>query len=159
MADKPPKVRRDLPSLNQSSLREAVAETVSGCRGSWSDQDMADEWGVSAGTVNNAQNKRHDIGLMHFLKLGKRFGADALNTTLALIGAKALNDTEVAIDVSRVPHGVASVLPLLIEVFADEVCCSRDVRKLDEAGAIDAMIEVADFLRQRRDEVRLEDVK
>lgn len=146
---------RDLPSLTQTSLRKAVAATVAAHRNGWSDQDMGDEWGVSAGTVNNAQNAAHDLALMNWLKLGKRFGPGGLNTVLALLGVRAIQDTDVVLDVSKVPHDVASLLPVLIELLSDGDCKAADIRKLEEIDAIDRIQKVADFLRQRRDEVRL----
>lgn len=145
-------------TLTQSSLQTAIASTVAAHRNGHSDQDMADEWGVSAGTVNNAQNKRHDLALMNWLKLGKAYGPDALNTALALVGAKAVPDDAVTVDVKAVPADIARVLPLLIDLFRDGRCCNADVRTLEQAGAIDTLLTVAEWLRQRRNDVRLEAV-
>lgn len=145
----------DLPRLTQSSVLQAVSATVSGCRNGWSDQEMADEWDVSAGTVNNATNKKHEISLTNWLKLGRRFGPDGLNTVLALLRMKAVPLDAVTVDVGRVPFDLASALPLLIELLADDECCDSDVRILDQAGAIDAIGRIADYLRQRREQVRL----
>lgn len=149
---------RDLPSLTQSSVRTAIASTVAGLRNGHSDQDMADEWGVSAGTVNNAQNLRNDLALMSWLRLGRRFGPDGLNTVLALLRMKAVRDDAVVVDVAKVPFEIASTLPLLIHLLADGECCDSDLRKLEEAGVIDTLLTTADFLRQRRDDVRLKSV-
>jgi hypothetical protein len=118
---------------------------------------MAEEWDVSAGTVNNATNKKHEISLSNWLKLGRRFGPGALDTVLSLVGAKAVAITQVAIDVAKVPFDIASVLPLLIELFADGDCSDGDVRRLERAGAIEAITRVAEYLRQRRNEVRVQD--
>lgn len=142
--------------ITQSSYRKAVSKTVAAHRNGYSDQDFSDIWGVSAGTVNNAQNLKKDLTAIPLLKLGERFGPDGLNTVLALIGMKAVHDTDVTIDVENVPCDIASVLPLLIELFRDGECCDGDVRKLDDAGAIDKICELADYLRQRRNGVRLD---
>lgn len=147
----------DIPRLTQTSVLQAIASTVSGLRNGWSDQEMADEWDVSAGTVNNATNKKHELSLTNWLKLGKRFGPEGVNTVLALIRMKAVHLTTVVVDVAKVPFEIASALPLLIELLGDGVCCDDDVRKLEKAGAIDALIRVSNYLRQRRDEVRLKD--
>lgn len=145
--------------LTQSAYRTAVASAVAGVRNGYSDQDMADAWGVSAGTVNNAQNKRADLSGLPLLKLGERFGPEALDTVLALIGAKAVRDDAVLLDPGTVPTAMASVLPLLIDLFRDGDCSPSDVRALDRAGAIDSILKIADWLRQQRDTVRLEAVK
>lgn len=146
----------DVPGLKQSSVLSAIASTVSSFRNGWSDQEMADEWDVSAGTVNNATNKKHELSLSNWLKLGKRFGPAGLNTVLALLKMKAVRDDAVVVDVAAVPFSVASVLPLLIKLLADGDCTDADVRELERAGAIDTMLQTADFLRQRRDDVRLQ---
>lgn len=144
--------------LKQSSLRQAIATTVASNRNGWSEAEMAEEWGVSAGTVGNAQNKNHDLGLMNWLKLGERFGPAGLNTALALIGMRAIRDESCMLDVSKVPVELATCLPMLIELLADGECCDVDVRKLEGAGVIGTLCRVADLLRQRRDEVRLREV-
>ncbi len=145
--------------LKQSSLRQAVASTVAAHRNGWSEAEMAEEWGVSAGTVGNAQNKNHDLGLMNWLKLGERFGPAGLNTVLALVGMRAIRDEACLLDVSKVPVELAECLPLLIELLADGECCDTDVRKLERADVISTLCRVADLLRQRRDDVRLREVK
>jgi hypothetical protein len=144
--------------LTQSTFRQAVSSSVSACRNGWSDEEMAEQWGVSAGTVNNAQNKKHDLGMLNWLKLGERFGPAGLNTALALVGMRAIRDDCATIDVSLVPIELAQCLPLLIELLADGDCSDSDVRKLEQAGVIGTLARVADVLRQRRDTVRLREV-
>lgn len=145
----------DIPSLTQTSLRTAACSTVSALRNGWSDQDMADEWGVSAGTVNNATNQNHDLSLMSFLRLGKRFRAAGVNTVLALIGLRATEADAVHIDVAGLPCELAGTLPLLIDLLRDGECSNGDVRQLEAAGAIESIVTIAEYLRQRRDAVRL----
>jgi hypothetical protein len=137
-------------SLKQSSVLTKIAATVSLLRGAWTDQDMADEWGVSAGTVSNAQNQRHELSLMAWLRLGKRFGTAGLNPVLSLLRMKAVRDDAIVIDLAKVPLKVASALPLLMQVMGDNECCDGDVRKLEEAGAIDEFVALAAYLEQRR---------
>jgi hypothetical protein len=148
----------DVVRLTQSSYRRAVSETVRGLQGDGSDRDMADAWGVGSATVGNARNQNHDLSALSLLKLGERFSPDALDTVLALIGAKAVARTAVTIDVAGLPCDVAKTLPLLIELFTDGECSTGDVRTLDKAGAIDCLGRVADMLRARRDAMRLESV-
>lgn len=141
--------------LTQSSYRQAVSESVRALQGDGTDQDMADAWGVSAATVGNARNRLHDLSGLPLLKLGERFGPDALDTVLALIGARAVNRDAVTIDISAIPCDVATVVPLLIKLFGDGDCSEADVRELDQAGAIDCLGRVSDMLRNRRDAMRL----
>lgn len=146
---------RNRPRLTQSAYRAAVRETVIDVQGEASDRDMADQWGVSSGTVANARNRNNDLCGINMLKLGERFGPATLDTVLSLIGARAVDRGAVTIDVSKVPCDVAKVLPLLIELFTDGECCDGDVAKLDKAGAIDCLTSVADMLRDRRDAMRV----
>lgn len=146
------------PRVTQTGYRTAVASTVAALRNGHSDQDFGDEWGVSAGTVNNAQNKTKSLSGENLVKLGQVFGPAGLNTVLATIGLKAVRDSECCLDVSKVPHDVASALPLLIELLSDGECCDNDMRRLEEAGVVDTFLRIADGLRQRRDVVRLRGV-
>ncbi len=153
-----PKGLSNRPRLNETSYQQAVAETVADLRNGYSDQEFAELWGISAGTVNNAQNKKHALSGVPLLKLGERFGPDALDTVLSLIGARAVAVDAVTIDVATIPCEVAKTLPLLIELFGDGHCSNADVRALDRGGVIDCLGKVADMLRQRRDGLRLEAV-
>lgn len=146
------------PRLTQSAYRQAVAETVVALQGADSDDDMAEAWGVSSGTVGNARNRRNDLSSIPLLQLGGRFGPEHLDTVLSLIGARAVPVDAVTIDVASVPCNVAKVVPLLIELFSDGECCDHDVRTLEKAGAIDCLARVADMLRERRDALRLRSV-
>ena len=145
---------RNRSRLTQSSYRTAISETVKAVQGDESDRDVADEWGVSSGTVCNARNKKGDLNAVSLLKLGERFGPQALDSVLSLIGARAVDREAVAIDVSAIPCDVARVLPLMIELFRDGECCADDVRKLDKAGAIDCLSSIADMLRNKRNAMR-----
>jgi len=148
----------DTRRLTQTNLRQAIATTVAANRNGWSEEEMAEQWDVSAGTVGNAQNKKHDLGLMNWLKLGKRFGPAGLNTALALVGMKAVRDEACVVDCSAIPVEIAQCVPLLIELLADGDCSDADVRKLEQAGIIGTLAKTADMLRQRRDTVRLREV-
>lgn len=144
--------------LTQSSYRQAVSETVRDLQEAGTDRDMADVWGVSGGTVENARNRKHDLSAMGLLKLGERFGPAALDTVLSLIGAKAVARDDMTVNVGAIPRDIAAMLPMMMDCFADSECCAKDVRKLDEAGVIDRLIEVADMLRSARDKMRLQAV-
>lgn len=152
-------VRSNAPALTQSAYREAVAETVSSLQGSATDQDMADTWGVSAGTIVNVRKRSHDLSAVPLLKIGKAFGVDRLGTILALIGAKAVPLDAVHIDVSSIPCDVAGCLPTLIRLFADGDASDADIRQLDREGVIDCFSRITDMLEQRRDDLRLKAVR
>lgn len=145
---------RDRPRLTQNTLRRATRETVLALQENDSDAEFATAWGVSAGTVANARNQNHNLGSLPLLQLADRFGPAALDTVLELVGARAIDREAVAVDVSSIPCDVARVLPLLIDLFRDGECCDSDVRKLDRAGAIDCLCEIAEMLRNRRDKTR-----
>lgn len=152
-----PKGLRNRPRLTQTSYKQAVAQTVADLRKGdlVTDQDIADAWGVSPGTVANAQQKKHDLSALPLLMLGDRFGPEALDTVLTLIGAKAVRDDAVTLDAGSVPCDLASVLPLLIDLFRDGECSKEDTETLDKAGAIDCILRIAEWLRQQRNAARL----
>lgn len=144
---------RNRTRLTQTALQTALSETV-GSLQEGSDQEFADQWGPSAGTVANVRNRKHNLALLAFLQLGDRFGPAAMDTVLSLVGARAVDRDAVTVDVSKVPCDVAKVLPLLIELFADGECSEADTRTLEKAGAIDCLTSVADMLRNKRDALR-----
>jgi hypothetical protein len=144
--------------LTETTLLEAVRETVISLQNGGTDKDMAVAWGVSKGTVENARNRNHVLSATSLLKLGDQFRAEGLDTIMALIGLKAVERDAVTIDVAGIPCDVAKTLPLLIELLTDGDCSAADVRALDKAGAIDCLGRVADMLRERRNAVRLESV-
>lgn len=144
--------------LTQSSYRQAVSETVRGLQSDDTDQDMADRWGVSDGTVMNARNRNHDLSGLNLLKLGERFRGEGLNTILALIKMKAVDETAIAIDAADIPCEVAECVPELIKALHDGNVSGEDIHKLDKAGVIDTLCKVAESLRQHRDRIRLRSV-
>ncbi|EQB13256.1 hypothetical protein RLDS_16090 [Sphingobium lactosutens DS20] len=149
-----------LPRLTQSSYREAVSQTISGLAApeGLTDQDMAELIGNSAASIGNARNKKGDMSAVSMLSIGKAFGPEALNTIMALIGAKAVPADAICCgNVSHIPVAIAQALPLLITLLGDNVCCDDDVRKLHTSGAIDTIINAASMLERRRNEVRLKD--
>jgi hypothetical protein len=149
------------PRLTQSSYRQAVSETVTNlaaANGALSDGDFAELIGTSKSTVGNARNREGDLSARGLLGVGKAFGPEALNTILALIGAKAVPVESVCCsNVAHVPVEIAQALPMLITLLGDNDCNDSDVRQLDRAGVIDVMIKTANLLMRRRDEVRLRD--
>lgn len=155
-----PSVLGKLPRLTQSSYREAVSQTISGLAApeGLTDQDMAELIGNSAASVGNARNKKGDMSAVAMLAIGKAFGPEALNTIMALIGAKAVPADAICCgNVSHIPVAIAQALPLLITLLGDNHCCDDDVRKLHTSGAIDTIIRAASMLERRRNEVRLKD--
>ncbi|MBR2268294.1 hypothetical protein [Sphingobium sp.] len=153
-----PNVLGKLPRLTENSLRTAIATTFTGIRAAEALQpkEMAEVMGVSVQTVRNAEDGAHGLNSFNMLSLGKAFGPEALNTILALIGAKAVPADALCCDnVGNIPLKIAESLPLLITLLSDGVCCDDDVRKLEGAGVIDEFIRAASVLERRRNEVRL----
>jgi hypothetical protein len=142
-------------ALTQSAFRAAVSETIVKLQNGSTDQDMADLWGVSAGTVSNCRNKANDLSAVPLLKLARTFGPAALNTVLSMVGAKAVPIEHVHIDVAAIPCNVAATVPTLIRLLADGDASDADIRQLDREGVIDCFTTLADMLNQRRDELRL----
>lgn len=148
--------------LTQSGYRLAVSETIISCQKALTDQDMADVWGVSSATVGTARNRNNDLSALPLLKLGRAFGPPALNSVLALIGAKAVSVETMTLspgDVAAIPCNVASTLPTLIRLFSDDDASDADIRQLDREGVIDCFNRLADMLTQRRADLQLRAVR
>ncbi|UZW54033.1 hypothetical protein NUH86_10850 [Sphingobium sp. JS3065] len=156
-----PKVLGNALRLTQSSYRQAVSETVSGlaaANNALSDGDFAELIGTSKSTVGNARNREGDLSARGLLGIGKAFGPEALDTILALIGAKAVPLESICCsNVAHIPVEIAQAVPMLITLLGDNDCSDSDVRQLDRAGVIDVLIKTANLLMRRRDEVRLRD--
>lgn len=148
-----------VPPLTQSAYRAAVGETVIALQNGDTDQDMADLWGVSAGTVKNSRNRGNDLSALPLLKLARVFGPTALNTVLRMVGAKAVPLSSVHVDVASIPCNVAEAVPTLIRLFADGDASDDDIRQLDREGVIDRFIEITNMMEERRDALRLKVVR
>lgn len=144
--------------LTQTSLREAVSETVRSLQGDKTDEEFAEEWGTSAGSVLNARNRNHTVGLEPFLRLGKEYGPDGVDTALALVGLHSLPINAPVLDISKVPHDVAKCLPLLIERLGDNDWSDDDQVAFEKAGIVHCILNLADQMRERRDARRLRSV-
>lgn len=141
--------------LTHNSLREAVSTTVRALQVHKTDNEMADEWGTSPGTVANARNKNHTIGLEPFLRLGKEYGVEGVDTCLALVGLRAQRIEARTIDITRVPHDVAKCLPMLIERLADGEWSDEDQAAFERAGIVSTLLDLSEQMCGRRDERRL----
>lgn len=146
------------PRLSQNSVRQAVSETVRALQGDKTDEDFGGEWGVGKGTVLNARNRNHTLGLESYLRLGKEFKSEGLDTALALIGFRSTPIDSVTIDVSKVPCEVAKCLPTLIERLSDGEWCDNDQRVFEDAGIVHCLLNLADKMREKRDAKRLRSV-
>lgn len=146
------------PRLTNNSLREAISTTVRSLQGDKTDIDMADEWGTSPGTVANARNKNHTIGLDAYLRLGKEYGAHGVDTALGLVGLYALPLEATILDISKVPHDVAKCLPVLMERLTDGDWSDEDQAAFEQAGIVHCLLNLADQMREKRDARRLRPV-
>lgn len=148
---------RNVAHLTQSALQRALAGTVSDIQNGDTDQDMADAWGVSAGTVANVRNHNHTLSLMGFLHLGERFGPKGLDRVLALIGLQASNRDAVVVtadDLKAIPQVIVDCLPTILRHLGDGTYCRNDHQAFEEAGIVDSFLEVADKMRAMRDAAR-----
>jgi transcriptional regulator with XRE-family HTH domain len=75
----------------QSSLRQAVANIIRDIQreNGETDTDTADRLGVSSGTVANARNQKADLNALTIARIGRVYGAAALDPYNALYGATA----------------------------------------------------------------------
>lgn len=145
-------------AVTQTSYRTAAKATIKALQGDDIDQDFADKWGMSAGTVKTVRNMTNDLSAVPLLNLGTRFGPSALNTVLNLIGAKAVCLETITLtprDIAAIPCNVAATLPTLIRLLADGDASDADIRQLDREGVVDCFMQLADMLQQRRDALRL----
>lgn len=76
---------------SQSSLRSAVANMIRDIQRDYheSDQDTADNLGVSAGTISNARNSKADLGAVTIARIGHKYGAHYVDPYHRLYGACA----------------------------------------------------------------------
>lgn len=149
----------NVPPLTQSAYRTAVGETIIALQNGHTDQDMADLWGVSAGTVKNSRNRDNDLSALPLLKLVRVFGPAAINTVLRMVGVKAVPLSSVHVDVAAIPCNVAEAVPLLIRLFTDGDASDEDIRLLDREGVIERFSEISDMMVERRDALRLKVVR
>lgn len=90
MPDDRKNVLLPIPMPTQSSLRSAVAGIIRGIQldCGLTDEQMADEIGVSAGTVGNARNEKADLNAATIARIGHRYGVERLDPYAALYGAR-----------------------------------------------------------------------
>lgn len=74
----------------QKSLRAAVAKIIRSVQADHdlTDEELADEVGISVGTVRNARNEVTDLNAASIARIGARWGAERLDPYAALYGAR-----------------------------------------------------------------------
>lgn len=79
-----------MPLPTQSSLRHAIAEIIRGVQldHKLTDKDMAEQIGVSPGTIGNARNEECDLNATTIARIGHRYGAERLDPYAKLYGAR-----------------------------------------------------------------------
>lgn len=90
MTDQANNVLPTMAMPTQKSLRAAVARIIRSIQleHHLTDDALADEVGISVGTVRNARNEMADLNANTLAKIGARFGAEALDPYAALYGAR-----------------------------------------------------------------------
>jgi DNA-binding Lrp family transcriptional regulator len=75
----------------QKSLRAAVATIIRDVQRDYgeTDQETADNLGISDGTVRNARNERADLNAVTIARIGARYGAHYVDPYHRLYGARA----------------------------------------------------------------------
>ena len=79
-----------MPCPTQKFLRQAVAKIMRrvSLEHDLTDEQLADELGISVGTVRNARNELADLNAATIAKIGHKFGAEVLDPYAALYGAR-----------------------------------------------------------------------
>lgn len=74
----------------QKNLRGAVSKIICGVQHDMdlTDEELADELGISVGTVRNARNKLTDLNATTIAKIGAKWGPERLDPYSALWGAR-----------------------------------------------------------------------
>jgi hypothetical protein len=96
--------------------------------------DIAEDIGVSLGTVSNASLQKTDLSPTYLTRLGKRYGAGYLNPYFALVDAQAapLENTL-----------TSDILPMVMAV-AHKIACARD--PAGPGGVVEVPQEKAGYL-------------
>lgn len=140
--------------LTQTSMLAAVASIIAGIKADTgeSSQDMADRLGVSAGTIDNAGNRKAALSMLTVLRIGKEYGLARLHPVMHLIDAKPVPAVAVCTTDHQMPIGAAKGQLFLAQALADQRI--DDVEVADGADAIEAGGQVFDALRWRLNELR-----
>lgn len=114
MTEKHNSVLLPIPLPTQKSLRAAVAKIIRRVQleAHLTDDDLADELGISVGTVRNARNEQTDLNATTIAKIGAKFGAEVLDPYAALYGAR--NVPIEASDADAMPSMTAAVHRLAV---------------------------------------------
>jgi transcriptional regulator with XRE-family HTH domain len=90
MTQKRASVLLPMPMPTQKSLRAAVAQIIRRVQleKHLTDEELADELGISIGTVRNARNEQADLNATTIARIGAKFGGEVLDPYAALYGAR-----------------------------------------------------------------------
>ena len=79
-----------MPMPTQKLLRQAVAKIIRRVQHEHEmiDEALAEDLGISVGTVRNARNELADLNAATIAKIGHKFGAEVLDPYAALYGAR-----------------------------------------------------------------------
>jgi DNA-binding Lrp family transcriptional regulator len=96
----------------QKSLRGAVATIIRDVQRDYgeTDQETADQLGISDGTVRNARNERADLNAVTIARIGARYGAHYVDPYHRLYGARAENlDRKASDPLTPLAEAVATI--------------------------------------------------
>lgn len=93
MTARPSNVLLPFATPTQKSLRGAVATIIRDIQRDFreTDQETADNLGISDGTVRNARNEKTDLNAVTIARIGHRYGAHYVDPYHRLYGARAHN--------------------------------------------------------------------
>ena len=103
--------------ISEDAYRSAVATIIRDIQRAYEKSliDIAEDCGVSLGTISNAVNEKTGLSATYLLKLGAVYGPAFLNPCFALMGAQA----------APLEAATKDILPLLTQA-AHSVACARD---------------------------------
>lgn len=96
----------------QKLLRGAVATMIRDVQRDYgeTDQETADQLGISDGTVRNARNERADLNAVTIARIGARYGAHYVDPYHRLYGARAENiDRKTSDPLTPLAEAVATI--------------------------------------------------
>lgn len=90
MTDRPINVLLPMACPTQNKLRTAISKIICGVQHDTclTDEELADELGISVGTVRNSRNRLTDLNATTIARIGAKWGVERLDPYSALWGAR-----------------------------------------------------------------------
>ena len=147
-------VRPPVSLLTDNDVRALVAPELIALCAEDGPSRVALDIGCEEKTVRRARDRETTLKASTTFNMLARKG-EALDPILAHFHRRSVAIHEVTVDVASIPCDIAGCLPMLIDLLRDGDCNDDDTRKLDRAGVIDCLANVADLLREKRERLKL----